>query len=349
MDRELRDEFRLIRDGSRRVLSKTCQKYLASLVSPSTGPLVGVPSLLGGVIGDTKVIQTKAVGKFTIGSGGWGFVKLSNPGLEAVGSLLYSIGPFHTIPCGAYSDGGWAGTALLGTALGAAVGITNFPWTSDYSSTQLSGAFLYRLVSMSIEVFPESSYVSQNGALTLYESSAHADMTRTASRSLQDIEGYNTSRTIRATQFGDLSEKIVINWHPRTETSATGPTSGIPDSRNDFNFVNPQAAGFTTTQMPSDGLMVFAEGAPNTIFHFKCVANWELKGSAVHGKKARLADSRGMDLVMNTIRLDGYTGKPGVVVESYMAKALHLAGSLGITKQKVGDFAIKAISNVAGF
>lgn len=358
LDHEIQEEFRAIRDGSRKVMSKTCQKYLAALVSPRTSPKVGVPTLLGGSIGKTKIVTTKAVGKFECGAGGWGFVKLSNPGLSTVNATLpvKTVGPFGGVggpPCGSFSTSAWGGSSLAQSDSGVVAGITEFVWISNYTTANSRAGFQYRLVGMSIEVFPESSFSTQNGALALYEFSGHLDATRDATLLLSTIEGFESTRNIRATQTGSLTEKIVINWHPRCSASDSNH-AGFPviETKNDFAFTNGTAVGYQATQLPSDGLIVIAEGAPNTQFHYTCSAIWELRGSAVDGKKPRLVDSRGMDLVMNTIaakRQDGYVGRPEAVKESYMGHALHVANQLGITRQGVASAALGAIKTIGGF
>jgi hypothetical protein len=83
---------------------------------------------------------------------------------------------------------------------------------------------------------------------------------------------------------------------------------------------------------------------------------YEVKGIQVPNLKPRLVDSRGMDLIQNTLAckmVDGYVGKPEHVYESYLAHAWTMAkkagGWLKEHEKSLAEGAAKAVSTIAGF
>jgi len=352
IDRAIDDDVRSITDGSRKKLSSIAQRYLRAIVEPGTAAKTGVPTLLGGNPGRTAIETTKAEGKFTIGNDGWGYVKVPNPKRHS----STTFGPFAGSKCLEYTTGSsFLGTDFPTTAGVAPAGTAHSTWNTVLGnpSAYLTGDLLYRLVGMSVEVFPESSFSSQNGNLTLVEFSGHADASRQQPLAFTDVVGYENSRVLRATQTGPQSEKIVANWHPQNTKVESHGGSTHESTVGDFDFKTP-TAGWSALVMPCDGLCIIAEGATDTDFHYVVHAMWELKGNAVRGKKPRAVDSRGMDLVFNALNrkiLDGFVAKPQHAYESYLHTAAAEAQKLGTRAAgKLAESAASAsLKAIAGF
>ena len=358
LDKDLDRDIRSIRDGNRRELSTVAQRYLRALVDPATAPRSGVPTLIGGNPGRTSIENTKMEGKMVVGTNGWGYLSIPNPEVKLNNSALANFGPFISDVAMDVTTAAYTGVGPIQTALGRPAGLAAHAWSSPFSSSigYKDGKLMYRCVGMSVEIFPESSFVDQNGSLVLYEVEQHSDLTYTAAVTVENIQGYENSRVIRATQTGSQKEKIMLNWHPRAliqDGSATSTTQ-LESTQNDFFFIQPVAGWNATLQVPTSGLFVGAEAKPGTEFHYVVSAMWEVRGNLVRGKKHRLTDSRGMDLVCNMINRkvqSGYVGQPNHAYESYLHVAASagrkLAGRAGKwALSTAADYALKAI---AGF
>lgn len=357
LDKEIEREMRTVRDGSRKDLSEPVQKYLKALVDTKNAKPCGVPTLLGGFPGRTTTRKFKIQGKFAIGTDGFGYVSMPNPAPATSG--LGAVGPFNNgqalIATGATSIGG--SLPIVGATIGTGKAVA--PWPSEFvafAPTSSGDATMqYRLVGMTLEVFPEASFSNQNGTLYLYEVPNHAVMNQLASVSIGSVTSAPTTRAIRAVQTGSQEEKIVLNWHPRALTAEYGRVEAV--NRNDFSFKSGQGAPLANNlEPPIDGLIIVAEGDTGTTFHVTATSIWELKGNQLTGLKPRIVDSRGMDLVMNMIAskaLAGYVGKPHHVYESYLWRAWDSAKKLGRWaydhKKEISGATDSALKTIAGF
>jgi hypothetical protein len=352
---EARD-FKAIRDGNRNVLSPVAERYLRALVDPFNAKDTGVPTLAGGDPGKTRITTTRAQGKFVSGVSGFGYVTIANPEIaHPTAATDGTIGPYNGTQCGNATSAPFNSTSFPSTGASPIVGLEIVNWTGD---TELDGSQngkrMYRLVGMAISVFPESSFSTQNGSLSFMETPEHVDLTHGSPTPLfTEVEAYETTRTLRATQTGSQEEKLVVNWHPRSARRATRRHVQPQDhsTQNDFSFVDPGRSGWAGA-VPLTGLTVLAEADPGTQFHYKVVAMWELKGTAVRGATARFVDSRGMDLVINVInakRLDGYVGNPAHVYESYLHQAGRIAVKLGVGMKAIAPYAARAVAMLGGF
>lgn len=358
LDAELVEEVRKIREGSRKVLSPTAERYLRCLVNPEAKPSA-VPTLVGGYGGRSRVDRYFAKGTFVCGTGNVGFISISpapygDPSSGAVRDTSPISNNTTTGYIGMATNNSYtlAGFPQEGAAIAAGldlVKLANSPWGLR-AATDAYGNMQYRCVSCIIEVFPESSFSTQNGELTLLEAPGHVGVFNTSTTSpYSQVSDHPNSRTIRGTQTGSQSEKIVLNWHPRAYAAGSNIT--------DFVYCAP-AAVVTTGINRLGVLTVAASAAAGTIFHYKVTVVYELRGRDVSGMKRHPVDSRGMDLVHNIIaskELSGYVGNPTHVEESYLHQAWtwakHWARTEGVKagKQLLNGAAHAGMRALGGF
>ena len=161
-------------------------------------------------------------GKFVAGTNGWGYVSVPNPSESVKSGAFGSFRPFQGSRGAEFSNSTFARSQLpiVGTAIsGAEIGHTQWNTTLGAAASYHHDQMQYRLVGMSLEVFPESSFMNQNGSLSLCEFSGHVDANYSVAVPFTSILGYENTRIIRATQTGSQNEKIIVNWHPRMHSA----------------------------------------------------------------------------------------------------------------------------------
>jgi len=351
IERSLDSDVKDIRRGSRSELSGVCQDYLRALVDTRNAKKVGVPTILGGMPGRTGVERFTEQTDIYVGAQGFGFIScqpndnstthpggLYNDGVAFTATTL----PSYNLP----------GLPQAGTGL--ATGLTQFGWAQspytvgDYDPVELS----YRVVGCTMKIFPEASTLDQNGKIFLVEAPNHASMNQVAT-SKTTLMSYPKARVLRGAQVTNLSEEIVLNWHPRS-----GPKYGASlVSMNDFEFMSAHGIVPTSTTGPLHGLLIGVVGTAGTAYHVETTVMYEVKGTRVINIKPRLVDSRGMDLIINILAakmVAGYVGVPDHVYEGYLYKAWESAKKIGgfISKHEKqimqgGGAALKALAGLA--
>ncbi len=356
LDDELKGEVRSVRDGSRKELSEPIKRYLKALVDTKNAKPTHVPYLDGGMALRSRSFKIKVEGKFSIGTNGLGYMTIPNPDTSLASG---GTGPFSTTVACTTTLPGYTGTNIGQYATILSANHANYTWPSAYDPTGYKGGDMeFRTVGMTVEVFPESSFSSQNGALYLHEVPDHVLLNwSTTSLPISDIQTHQTTRVLRATQTGPQSEKIVLNWHPQAHAYTEGATADQNQySMNDFDFKPALTFLGSGFRSPANGLVIVAEGAASTSFHFTLTGMFEVRGRLVRGLKGRTVDSRGMDLVSNTLArktISGYVGNPEHVYESYLWKAWDSAKALGRWgwnhKKEISDSATAAFNALGGF
>lgn len=327
-----------IRDGARSSLSTVAHDYLNQLVDCSSGKAVGAPTLIGGAPGRTQVTRQKGEFDVSIGSTGLGFfaVNLAQTGVS--GSP--ATGPFNDTPNFMYTNSSFNDvqvptTGILLPAGVLAKGFEGSPWSliEVASASHEQRTYLnWRAVAAMIKVTNISAVLTQNGLLAAWSPPNNQPVNNNSGVNLDltTVENFKTSRVVRAQNDGDLKDHLVLNWHPHAYENAGAGAS------NDFEFISsamsPGSTGPWLNNMVDvkDGLIVF-RGTPGQTFHISVSVIYELKGTAARSVKPRLVDSRGMDLVFNTIAsksLSGYVGDPRHVADGYLAKAWELSKKL---------------------
>lgn len=328
-----------IRDGARSSLSTVAHDYLNQLVDCSSGKAVGAPTLIGGAPGRTQVTRQKGEFDVQIGVTGNGFfaVNLAQTGVAGIAAT----GPFNDTPNFMYTNSNYNDILIpeTGTLLPTGVvaqGFVGSPWSlREVASTihEQRSYLNWRPVAAMIKVTNIAAVLSQNGLLVAWSPPNNQPVNKNGGVSLDitKVESFKTARVVRAQNDGDLKDHLVLNWHPHAYANA-----GFPGTKNDFNFIasslTPGSTGPWLNNMVDvkDGLLVF-RGTPGQTFHVSVSVVYELKGTAARSVKPRLVDSRGMDLVFNTIAaksLSGYVGDPRHVADGYLAKAWELSKKL---------------------
>lgn len=349
IDQSLERDVRAIREGSRREISPICQRYLKALVDTRSAPKVGVPTNIGGHPGRTAIVRyTQQIETTTAGSG-IAAVSIAPLGNETTTSRT---GPFLNTSPIVFTDATFTGTTLPAEGGAFSTGVQRTGWTqSTYDVSSMNGSkLLYRLVGCTLTVFPDGSFSTQNGRIVLCEAPSHASLNDSVPLDLTTVQSFPQSRVIRAVQTGAQSEKIVLNWHPKSGSAAGR-------FYNDFDFRSAAVGSTPPSVMPPvNGLLLVMQGNAATSFHIEVTAMYEVKGTAVPNLKPRLVDSRGMDLIQNSLAcklVDGYVGKPEHVYESYLSHAWTMAKKatswIRENEKQLIDGAAKAVSTIAGF
>jgi len=315
-------QVRDIENGARNTLSQAGQNYLAALVDPANAPESGIPASSGGYPGRTGVLKGRTEVTMQIGTLGFGYISTSpysSPG---------STQDFLTGPLADRTGLQWttnaygANTVGLMNAIvpGGVQGSPLFP-TSPYQvsslGTNASSKLSYRVVGHAITIFPTSSFSQQNGQIYMLEAPNHNPINLGATLAPSQVSALIQCRIIRATQTGAQSEKIVLNWHPRSGSTLDGGEGSF----NDLDFVGTNGQNYTGV-LPVNGLIIMVTGLPGT--SFECIVDtmFEVRGSAVVDVRPRTVDSRAMDLIFNALAMkveSGYVGIPRQVESGYLA------------------------------
>jgi len=284
IERTLDEDIARQRRANASHVDELTKGYLRAIVDPGTAKKVGVPTLIGGNPGRTAIITTRAKGVFATGSGQTGFLNIPNPGTQsdAVGSNI-TFGPFDACAALQHTDVNYTGTVVPASSVVSPAGLVTQNWTTELGNSlsySKDAALSFRLVAMSVKVFPQSSFAAQNGSITLAEAPSHMDMVSGTGQSVNDIESFENSRTLRGTQTGSQKEKIVLNWHPRVtdgDDDILGDGTIYLSSQNDFAFHTPQPTNSwsSTVTMPINGLLVCVLAASQTAFHYEVKTMWE--------------------------------------------------------------------------
>lgn len=357
MERDFSRDVAEIRDGSRKELSRTCQNYLKAIVDTRNAPKVGVPTLAGGMPGRTAVERYTQQLEVSIGTNGVGWIHV---GVSShAGNDHDNAGPYSNANVFTYTGSTYTGTTYPLDGSSTLAGVTNLGWSQSPHSIQPNnrGELQYRPVGATITVFPESSFLDQNGRIALLEAPGHVAINGLVSIPITTVESYPEARVIRGTQSGAQSEKVVLNWHPTSGSLGPIPADNHGSNFNDYDFVDHRNESPTSAQVPEFKDMFIAFfGAPSTQFHVEVTGMYEMRGLNIPDLRPRVVDSRGMDLVANVLAakmISGYVGKPEHVYESYLAKAWttakKTAGWLSKHEQELINGAGKALEIAGGF
>lgn len=343
-------EYENIRDGSRKEVSIVCQKYLKALVDTRAAPKVGVPSLIGGYPGRTGIVRYVEQFEASIGMLGMGYIALNYAATRSAGRLG---GPFNNTNNIEYTDGSFNSNSLPQAGIILPGGVNHLPWSqSKFDTTALglqpASSLQYRLVGATVTIFPTSSVLTQNGRIVLVEPPGHVALNAGGAINAGPVESLPTAHVIRGVQPSNGNNKVVLNWHPRDTSTFNGFES------DDFSFKDTGDAGLTPTPtviFGNDGVILLL-GAVATNFHVEVCGMYELRGKLVSDLAPRLTDSRGMDLVMNTLShklISGYVGKPERVYEGYLHRAWKSAKELAGSAYRNRGAISGALESLAGF
>ena len=192
-------------------------------------------------------------------------------------------------------------------------------YTSEYALGNRS-SLQFRPVGCSIEVFPTSSVMDQNGTLMLLETPGHSTI-NSVSQSV--LTQHPATRIIQAVRLGEPGNRIVVNWHPQTVGY---------HAESDYSFLET----LPSTQNVTSGIGVLATGAVGTKYRFTITVIYEYKGLLVKGSKPRMTDSRSMDLINNVFACKlkaGYVGDPEEIFHHYKAMAVRSGAKWGFLKE----------------
>jgi hypothetical protein len=306
LDRDQEELFRDVIKGGRDRLSKPAQMYYDMLCDPGVHKPVGAPTLLGGVPGRTTVKRYQLVTSFVTNSSGDGYAVI-NPGQEidaAGSSKFYGLKNNNNI--GVRSTNANSGFIPNNTTLQA--GETPIVLTSNYSITGVPASLQARLVACKVTVTPESNLMTQAGKMLIYQTAGHATV---ISGSVFSTFSVDPRCTVVTAIDADPARALQCIWKPQSLD-----TSVSSNNLNDFHFHSlADWSGSTVgaSPVPRSGIivMVSGQGAADVSFSLVVDLVYELRGSTVRGAKARLPDSRGMDLVFGALSLNqkaGYFG-----------------------------------------
>jgi len=321
-------DFEEIKRGSRSELSSVAKDYLKAIVDTRSAPKVGVPTNIGGFPGRTGVERYTQQLEVSTGTNGFGYVTVNLSDVD-ISLGLDAAGPFNDRTQIEYTMASYAGTAIHQEAASVAAGVQQAGWAQSkhFCTTSTQSGLQWRVVGCTMKVFPDSSFMDQNGRIILLEPPSHLPVNRSSSFTSSSLESAPTSRVVRATQTGSQKEAIVINWHPK------GSRGYESTGHDDFAFYST----YPNTNQPAkvlgakDLIMGFVCEA-GTQFHVEITAMYELKGTYITNLKPRLVDSRGMDLIQNVFSskmVAGYVGVPEQIYESYMYKIWEGAKKFG--------------------
>lgn len=310
LDASLRADLDSVLNESRSSLSKPARRYMESIVDPKRYRSK-CPSLIGGVRGRTAVRHLVATVEVVVGTGGWGYAVLDP------GSDTFESGPYSDRIIGSYTGIAYAGsgTSVLSGVIGSGVVSVNWANAQYEAASSSTASMNYCPVSYGMYITPTNSRLNQGGKIILYESSSHF----TVGDTLSKIVGYPDSRIISGLATNDT---ICLNGHPQS-----GEYSAIEAGAFCFRA----NAGAQATIVPRGNLIAIFKGAVNSTFEVEFVCNYELRGSAVAGKTGAVADSRGMDLVFNTLctkSLSGWHAKPHEAQAGYLTRLWHMGRKL---------------------
>lgn len=348
-----RAEYENIMNGSRKEISTVCQKYLKALVDTRAAPKTGIPTLIGGYPGRTGIVRFTEQIEVSTGATSFGFLGLHLANADSSGRVA---GPFRDTNNFVFSNAAWGPPATIpraGSVLPTGLNLSGWSQSkrlaADGTGANLAKYFQYRLVGCTVKVFPESSFATQNGRIALLEPPGHEAVNGNGvDFSANDLESSPTAHVIRGVQTGDQAEQIVLNWHPRSSKDST-----VSYSEQDFEFSGLGSVPSIPSQVPviSDGIIGFY-ATPGTMFHIEISGMYEVRGLSVTDLQPRLTDSRGMDLVLNTLAhkmISGYVGRPERVYEGYLHQTWKAAQELyGNVKSATGAVS-DVLTTIAGF
>ena len=111
----LRREAEAVRKASRDVLSPLGEAYMKCIVDPMSAKPTGVPTIIGGVPGRTRIVRSQMSNTFEVGASGFGWIMV-NPGLGQTGSgATETYGGFNGNRIAAFSDNTFAGVTPVAT------------------------------------------------------------------------------------------------------------------------------------------------------------------------------------------------------------------------------------------
>jgi hypothetical protein len=175
---------------------------------------------------------------------------------------------------------------------------------------------------MSLEIFPDSNLLAQDGRIVMLEFPAHHGQ---SGNSFADLSSYPAARIIRGIETSDSRVKTTLNLHPRSGfTGSTGSSNNLGRDTGAFQFRKYNSAS-TATFVNCAAVICIAGAAGNKI---ACELNaiYECRGRAVKDAKPRLVDSRGMDLALNAFRmkrLSGWVAIPHHAKQGYLGHVFH--------------------------
>lgn len=310
LDKDLEREFRAVREGSRRELSPTAQKYLSAMVqperfmsrdiNPESGPL------------RTKLIRLKEVGTFGTGSTSFAGFVIFNPFVVDDGTLggFYNdrtAARFTNNSATGYTDFSFPNNTM-----------TAFTSSEFTAATRVAGDLGYHCTGASLTIWPEESVTNLGGTVYMGQSPGNSALT---SWSFTQLQSYDKTTSYSLLNF-DPEKKFKVFWVPQSSNTEGSARAGFAEA----------FAADATAGPAAGGLYAFVNSTKaGSNFRFEIVANYEVLGKLARGQKPRIYDSRGRDLVFNALAQmrNGSHIRPGhEVTEGLLAHIYHTASSL---------------------
>lgn len=332
LDLDVGEMARAVRDIARDKLSPVAHAYMRCVVDPKTAKPARIPTLIGGDPGLTSVMKLRVESTVICGTQNFGFIYLGDP---------CSAGFYNDRVLGTYSN---SATAFIQSTIrenSAEAGVGPLLYhKSPYSTQDAPNLKQYRLVGQSVEIFPVSSALNQNGTIAMLEPASHEVM---ASSTFDTVASLNRTRLVRGTTWGSPKESVVLNTHP-VAVEILGDVRTI----NPFNFQwsqTPNALSLTGTYGSSAVIVINA--AAGTSFRFVVTGVYEFRGRGIPNPRAGITDSRGMNLVLNAYRakqVSGWIGQSDHVEAGYLSRVFKFLRKLDPleTYKKSKNFLIKA-------
>lgn len=307
LDKAVEADARSIAEGSRSVMSEPVQRYLEYLVDPRGNQMGRVP-YGPGFYKRSSAVEVVCRGTVAVGTlgNGWLLVSPSNAGPTSNGICAVTTTAAYASLQPPYAIG--AGSAATSWA------------EAPYTLPQTPENVLYRVVACAIYLTPTGSATAQDGTLYMLEYPGHmCDV-----MSDTTFQSHPETRTVRAIQLGDPSILNVLNWHPMRAYQSSITGAGVLGSTpvDDFAFRATPAGIGTTFNYPELGVCI--SGTTGTQFAFEIRCGYEVIGAAAVAPQPTVYDSRGMDLVFNTLSMkgiSGWIGKPSHAEHAYYAAA----------------------------
>jgi len=338
VDRELEKDYKDILETPYQEMSGLGRRYLDCVIDPKRASPARIPTLMGGDPGLTSLIKTKIETTVTIGTSGFGYILLGSPSYNGFYSDRSAI---------CYTGASFAGTTV---SAGAATGVNFAAFPTPYTAASATQQYDYRLVGMSVEVFPTSSVTNQNGSIGMLEPASRSSL---GGSNADQLGSWTRARYVRGTQIGDPSVKVVLNIHPQEQVILNAPTSTL----SPFEFIN-FSGGAAVLDANGQAGIVWFEGIAGTNFKFEVYATYEFRGKGAPNPKVGLTNERDMNLALNTFRfksLSGWVGHPMDAHRGYREVLLKVLDKVEenptvqrLIKQ-VPSYALNMFKSLAGF
>jgi hypothetical protein len=334
LQRDFEENVKEILEGPRNVMSKVAHEYYKSIVDLDRAKRVGIPAPFGGGPYLSSVQDFTVSGTMATGTASTGFLTFNGFHFYGTSSTLRRGGPYSDTTAVVYTDATY--TKNSAPAAGDTGAVSVKFTDSPFLGTLPVGDLAFRVVAVKISVWANEVFTSQNGSVLLYEDPVHEGLNaHGTSQTYETLSQVPHSREVSMLNLATDGNECVLNWHPK--------------GSNVFSPFGFHGAGDNATT-DAGPLVVAVQAAPGTTLKYRVTARYELVGRKVRGKRRRVFDSRGIDLVLNALarkRRDGWYAKPREAEASYKAHWYQSALELGERGLKaLSDYAIREVKGL---